>query len=179
MARPRKRASKVSSKVKAERLVESAAAPAPQGPPPPVLVTVGAALREVLTIALFLKYGLVFLVLGGAAAAFAALATAPRDLFVPFFILWTLAFVLAIVGTLLGLRALRRRRFGDMSPSTPITSLGILLNVCGVFATVGGLWVCVPMLRAGDTRVGAIGAALCTLALASIVRDAMRYVVQR
>ncbi|NOU29591.1 MAG: hypothetical protein HOO96_16935 [Polyangiaceae bacterium] len=175
MARSRKRTSKVPSKV----TVEKDAAPTPQGPPLPVLVTVGAALREVLTIALFLKYGLVFLVLGGAAAAFAALATAPRDLFVPFVVLWTLVFVLAIVGTLLGLRALRRRRFGDVPPSTPITSLGILLNVCGVFATVGGLWVCVPMLRAGDTRVGAIGAALCTLALASIVRDAMRYVAQR
>jgi hypothetical protein len=175
MARSRKRASKVSSTVTLAKDATST----PQGPPPPVPVTVGAALREVLTVALFLKYGLTFLVLGGAAAAFAALATAPRDLFVPFFILWMLVFVLAIVGTLLGLRALRRRRFGEVPPSTPITSLGILLNVCGVFATVGGLWVCVPMLRAGDTRVGAIGAAVCTLALASIVRDAVRYVLQR
>lgn len=174
MARSRKRGSKGASKVTRE----GSAASTPQGPPP-VPATVGAALREILTVAMFMKYGLTFLVLGGAAAAFAALATAPRDLFVPFFILWMLVFVLAIVGTLLGLRAIRRRRFGDVPPSTPITSLGILLNVCGVFATVGGLWVCVPMLRAGDTRVGAIGAALCTLALASIVRDAVRYVVQR
>jgi heme/copper-type cytochrome/quinol oxidase subunit 1 len=131
---------------------------------------------------MLVKYALALGVVVAVAALFGALSTAAGGGFGLHFVAWLFGLGAGFGSALFGLRSLRRRRFGDAPPRTPVSPLDLMLGVGGIITGVGLLFLFAPDLaraNGGHTTTAALGAALGAFAIVKAAYSAFRYVSDR